>query len=492
MNLLRELTPRIKAIAVINFFLLAYLLYVGEYIAAGVYATFIALAHLLPSYRDQSLNKKLQLFNVLNSVVQDAAEGKLSTRAIIDGEDSIEEKVIWNLNEMLDQMEDLLRESKNTINAIINGDDYRYILTSGLHGEFKSVASEFEKAIESLKISIKVDRINRLAQRFVEIDGGVTASLSTIGHEVFLVDDAFKEITKRVQNSSKQADETYMLMQQSKNDFLGLSEKVQETSAEISQMSENISSISNIVELIKDIADQTNLLALNAAIEAARAGEHGRGFAVVADNVRDLAEKTQKATNEIAITIQSLQQQFNAIEDNTNQVVNISTKSYDTLMNFEDVLTSLKSQLGDVRKISDRNTLKLVFITFKIDHIIYKSSIYSAITKEQVDKSIMNLTHQNCKLGKWAYSQEIYDFLRRYKEFKDMLHYHKDIHEIGKIILREVEKSGVTKNNPDWYFNMLKELEEKAQATFRSLDALGDLLAKEGKVEELLKLSEKQ
>jgi len=95
--------------------------------------------------------------------------------------------------------------------------------------------------------------------------------------------------------------------------LLDVREVVRTTGTEVTQLAEQSSAIDDFVDLIKRISSQTNLLALNAAIEAARAGEHGRGFAVVAEEVRQLADESSRAAEDVARTTRVIREQVEEV-----------------------------------------------------------------------------------------------------------------------------------------------------------------------------------
>ena len=119
----------------------------------------------------------------------------------------------------------------------------------------------------------------------------------------------------------------------------------------ITELGEHTDRISSVVQVIKDVADQTNLLALNAAIEAARAGEQGRGFAVVADEVRKLAERTTKATVEIAGMINDIQTRSkNAVSAMENTISQLESSS-ELATKAGQAIEAIRSANGEVQRV---------------------------------------------------------------------------------------------------------------------------------------------
>jgi methyl-accepting chemotaxis protein len=116
-----------------------------------------------------------------------------------------------------------------------------------------------------------------------------------------------QDISSSIAEMASAIDEISKNMASSRDAASDISKKIQSTSEASSRLTSTMDTMESVVQLIRDIAEQVNLLALNATIEAARAGEAGKGFAVVASEVKNLANQTSQATDDIASQITLVQ-----------------------------------------------------------------------------------------------------------------------------------------------------------------------------------------
>jgi methyl-accepting chemotaxis protein len=178
------------------------------------------------------------------------------------------------------------------------------------------------------------------------------------------------EAAKSAGASAKEGGKVVLETIEGMNRIAGVVNKSAETVQALGKSSDQIG---EIIQVIDDIADQTNLLALNAAIEAARAGEQGRGFAVVADEVRKLAERTTKATKEIAGMIKHIQR------DTSGAVESMSKGTEEVLKG-----KALADKAGDSLKEIIQGAEKVVDVVAQVA----AASEEQSTTSEQISKSI--------------------------------------------------------------------------------------------------------
>ncbi|PMP69476.1 methyl-accepting chemotaxis protein [Desulfurella multipotens] len=175
-------------------------------------------------------------------------------------------------------------------------------------------------AISAAKISFDTQKtsndVKTIFQELSIIETGLNDSneaVKNIAQNTVSMVDYMGKINQVLETSSKNAKS---VIETTEN----ISAKINKNREHIIKLNESSSKISEIIDVINEIADQTSLLSLNAAIEAARAGEHGRGFAVVADEIRKLSENTLNATNEISNLIKTVQSDVETVIKANNQV----------------------------------------------------------------------------------------------------------------------------------------------------------------------------
>jgi methyl-accepting chemotaxis protein len=245
----------------------------------------------------------------------------------------------------------------------------------GLQRSFdKFVTSIKETLLEVAEASSAVaSASSQISSSTEEMAAGAQEQTSQAGEVASAVEEMSKTIVENSRNAASTsetakrakvaAEQGGTVVEETVKGMNRIALVVNESAQTVKALGRSSDQIGEIIGVIDDIADQTNLLALNAAIEAARAGEQGRGFAVVADEVRKLAERTTKATKEIAVMIKQIQSEtsgaVSAMEEGTKEVEKgkeMADKAGESLKQIVEVSQQVTDMIAQIAASSEEQS----------------------------------------------------------------------------------------------------------------------------------------
>ena len=332
----------------------------------------------------------------VNMLSEAAIEGRLRTR--IDEKKHLGEykKVVLGFNETLNAITNPFNETIKILKSLATG-DMTSRMVSDCRGDYNIikeniniVAGELSDALRKVNevIQATASAANQISSSAEEMAAGAQEQSAQANEVASAVEEMTKTIFETSKNTSEAASASKLAGDFAKEGGKAVEETIEgmnRISSVVTKSAETVltlgkssDQIGEIIQVIDDIADQTNLLALNAAIEAARAGEQGRGFAVVADEVRKLAERTTKATKEIATMILQIQ-------SDTAQAVKSIKLGEQEVENGKHLAVKAGQSIRDIVNGAAK-------VTDTITQVATASEEQSA-TAEQIGKNIDSINH---------------------------------------------------------------------------------------------------
>ena len=274
-----------------------------------------------------------------------------------------------------------LNQTLNVAERVASGD-----LSHNLNSTRQDELGQLQRAMQSMTLGLRtliggisegVTQIASAAEQLSAVTEQTSAGVNSQKIETDQVATAMNEMAATVQEVARNAEEASEAAVAADQQAREGDKVVGEAIAQIERLATEVGNsteamghlkresdkIGSVLDVIKSVAQQTNLLALNAAIEAARAGEAGRGFAVVADEVRSLAQRTQKSTEEIEELIVGLQsgtQQVAAIMDNsrglTDSSVELTRRAGNALGNITRTVSTIQAMNSQIATAAEQQS----------------------------------------------------------------------------------------------------------------------------------------
>lgn len=315
----------------------------------------IVLIYLISRRISRELNRVVQL-------ITEVAHGNLRVK----DSDYVGKDEIGQLSFAINLLK---RNMKNILTKITDASNN----LSSQSEELNQAANEVKEG--NLQIAATMEELSSGAENQANSASNLTESMTDFIELVNISNENGNEVQASSKDVLNITNEGKQLMTTSVSQMKQIDGIVYEAVDKVKELDKKSEKISNLVNVIEDIANQTNLLSLNAAIEAARAGEHGHGFAVVADEVRKLSEQVSASVGEITTIV-------TAIQAETGQVVDSLSSGYEEVREGTEQIEMTGKQFEAIQDAVRTMTEKLTTISNNLNEVADNSDEMNHLIEE--------------------------------------------------------------------------------------------------------------